>query len=65
MKTNIKDTMVTIKEAASELGLHPNTIRNYIKEGRINSTRLGPRLIRIDRSELYKVAGGLPAWRQR
>ena len=65
MKTTITDTMVTIKEAALELGLHPNTIRNYIKEGRINSTRLGPRLIRIDRSELYKIAGGDATWRQR
>ena len=65
MTTNIKDTRVTIKEAASELGLHPNTIRNYIREGRISITRLGPRLIRIDRSELYKIAGGDPEWRKR
>ena len=65
MTTNIKDTRVTIKEAASELGLHPNTIRNYIRAGRISITRLGPRLIRIDRSELYKIAGRDPEWRKR
>jgi excisionase family DNA binding protein len=65
MTTTIADSMVTIKEAAFELGLHPNTIRNYIKSGRIKSSRLGPRFIRIDRSELYKIAGGDPTWRQR
>ena len=65
MTTSIKDTMVTVVEAATELGLHPNTIRNYIRAGRISITRLGPRLIRIDRSELYKIAGGDPEWRKR
>ena len=65
MASSIKDTMVTITEAATELGLHPNTIRNYIRAGRISITRLGPRLIRIDRSELYKIAGGDPEWRKR
>lgn len=44
--------LVTIKDAAAMLAVHPNTIRNYIKDGRLQAHRIGVKLIRIDLQQL-------------
>ena len=38
-----KDSMMTVKEVALFLNVHPNTIRRWCKDGRIKSYRLAPR----------------------
>lgn len=48
-------TMLTIKEAAEHIAVHPNTIRVWIQKGYLEAKRIGPRIIRIDRDELEKV----------
>ena len=35
--------LLTIKEAAKLINVHPNTLRNWEKEGRISALRVGPR----------------------
>ncbi|GHO56636.1 helix-turn-helix domain-containing protein [Ktedonobacter robiniae] len=45
------DELLTIDQVASELQLHPDTIRRYIREKRLRATRVGGRL-RVRRSEL-------------
>jgi excisionase family DNA binding protein len=50
------------KQGAEFLGVAEKTIRRYIAQGRLKAHRVGPRLIRIDRESLLKLArpiGGL------
>ncbi len=35
--------LLTIKEAAKLINVHPNTLRNWEKEGKIQSVRIGSR----------------------
>jgi excisionase family DNA binding protein len=35
--------LLTIKEAARMINVHPNTLRNWEKDGRINAVRIGSR----------------------
>lgn len=45
------DELLTIDQVATELQLHPDTVRRYIREKKLKPTRVGGRL-RIRRSEL-------------
>ena len=47
--------LITIKQAAELLGVHPNTIRNWIADGRLQVERIGTRIIRIDKNQLNKL----------
>jgi len=46
----------TIKKTAEHLGVSEKTVRRYIAQGRLKAHRVGPRLIRIDRESLLKLA---------
>jgi excisionase family DNA binding protein len=46
---------ITIHQAAEALDLTPKTIRRYIASGRLKATRLGPRLIRVDKASLLTL----------
>lgn len=43
--TNTQDfpELLTIKEAAKLINVHPNTLRNWEKDGKIKAVRLGSR----------------------
>lgn len=45
-----------IKQAAKFFGVDPKTVRRYIADGRLIAYRVGPRLIRIDRESILKLA---------
>lgn len=47
--------LITITEAAERIGVHPNTIRNWLKSGSLKGYRIGPRFIRIDETELMEA----------
>ena len=47
--------LITIDEAAERIGVHPNTIRNWLKAGNLKGYRIGPRVIRIDETELMEA----------
>ena len=47
----------SIVEVAQLLGLHVKTVRNYIREGRLQSTRVGKQY-RIARADLDAFTGG-------
>lgn len=47
---------MSIQQAAEFLGVDPKTIRRYIAQGRIRAFRVGPRLIRIERESLERLA---------
>jgi excisionase family DNA binding protein len=46
--------LVTIKQAAESLSVHPNTIRNWIKTGKLKAIRFSSKTIRISADELRK-----------
>ena len=45
------------KEFAKLLGASEKTIRRWEKDGHVKSTRFGPRIARIHRSEYSRLAG--------
>lgn len=53
---NLPDLM-SLREASELAGLHLNTIRMWIKSGRLPVVRLGPQTVRVRRSVLVpKIA---------
>lgn len=46
---------ISIQLAAYLLEVHENTIYNWIREGRIEAIRVGPRLIRIPKDEIKRL----------
>jgi excisionase family DNA binding protein len=47
---------VTIADAAYYLGVDARTVRRYIAEGRLTASRIGPRLLRVQRDSLLALA---------
>lgn len=52
-----RSPFVGIHDAAELAGVHPATIRRRVADGTLPAKRLGPRLIRIKRSDLYTWLG--------
>ena len=48
--------LVTVEQAAEQLKLHPKTVLRYIREGRLQATRIG-KAYRIDQAKLDEFAG--------
>ena len=46
----------TIKQTANHLGVDARTVRRWISDGRLIAYRVGPRLIRVDRESVLKLA---------
>jgi excisionase family DNA binding protein len=44
--------LLTVKQAAELLKLHPNSIRNLMLRGELKAERIGARIIRIRKSDL-------------
>jgi excisionase family DNA binding protein len=42
------DRLVSVREVASQLGVHPETIRRLIHDGRLDAVRVG-RVLRVHR----------------
>jgi excisionase family DNA binding protein len=40
--------LITVNEAAEEFRVHPSTIREWIKTGKVTAYRLGHNTIRLD-----------------
>jgi excisionase family DNA binding protein len=50
----------TIAEAAARLGVGPKTIRRRISAGDLIGYRLGPRLLRVSKSEVDALLRPIP-----
>jgi len=57
-----RSELLTVKEAAVRLRLHPLTVRRMIADGRLPAVQLGGRgtSIRVDSDELAAFLFGLP-----
>lgn len=49
--------MLTIKQAAEMLQVHPNTIHNWIRAGRLTAVKLSERTVRIEQAEIERMKG--------
>lgn len=49
--------LLTVQEAADYLGVHHQTVRQYVTAGRLRATRPGGWSIRIRRADLEAFAG--------
>jgi excisionase family DNA binding protein len=54
-QNNLIEGYYTIDAAAAWLGVHPNTIRNLILRGELPAVRIGPRIVRINATDLYAL----------
>lgn len=49
--------MITVPDAARRLGRNPETIRRWIRSGRLRSERIGTQHL-VDERDLDQIAGG-------
>jgi excisionase family DNA binding protein len=49
--SNVTATLYSVRHVADQLGVHPETVRRLIHDGRLQAVRIG-RVLRIDASEL-------------
>lgn len=49
--------LYSVTEVAEMLGMHVKTVRNYVRDGRLKSTRIGKQY-RIAKADLESFAGG-------
>ncbi len=54
----LAEEMLTIRQVAAELQLHPDTIRRFIREDKLKATKVGGTSIRIKRSDLNAFLDG-------
>lgn len=47
--------MISITETAEFLGVSTKTVRRYIADGKLSAVRMGPRLIRVDKSSIQAL----------
>lgn len=47
----VDDTLYSVREVASRLGVHPETVRRLIHDGRLDAVRVG-RVLRVHSSSL-------------
>lgn len=57
MAIGSNERLLTVREVAERLRLHPITVRRHIKAGRIRAVRIG-RAVRVPEAELRKFGGG-------
>ncbi len=46
--------MLTVKEAARKLGVHPKTVLRWIADQTLPASRVGPRVLRISAEDLSR-----------
>ncbi|WP_166390344.1 helix-turn-helix transcriptional regulator [Nocardioides ochotonae] len=51
---------ISLREAAAELGVSVDTIRRRIADGTLPAERIGPRLLRVRRSDVEAIARPVP-----
>ncbi|WP_282775910.1 helix-turn-helix domain-containing protein [Nocardia sp. CC201C] len=52
--------LMSLRDAAALAQVNIKTLRRWIDGGHLNAYRMGPRLLRVERSELLSVAKPVP-----
>lgn len=54
--------LIALRDAALRLGVHINTLRTWVRTGRVPAYRVGERFVRVNWRELLDaIAAGIPA----
>ncbi|MBD7952379.1 helix-turn-helix domain-containing protein [Oerskovia rustica] len=48
-------SLLSVSESAERLGCQPSTVYRYIEDGVLPAYRIGPKLLRIDPTDLYAL----------
>lgn len=56
-KNVIQKDFLRVKELAKKLGLNKSTIWSYVKQGKIKSKKISPRVVFFDYEEVKKDLG--------
>lgn len=59
-RRDIQRSLTSIGDAADHVDVSPRTIRRWIAAGRLPGYRVGPRLVKVDISELDAVVRRIP-----
>lgn len=51
-------TYYKVREAAELLGVSPLTVYRWLRDGTLRGVRIGPKLLRVPRSEIERMAQG-------
>jgi excisionase family DNA binding protein len=54
--TDFPRSLIRLSEAAALVGVHPQTLRRWIGQGKVAGWRLASNQIRVDRDELLALA---------
>jgi excisionase family DNA binding protein len=60
MPSQSHEHMLTLRESADLLNISKDTLRRWIKSGELPAYRVGPRAIRIRRSDLTRLTFAAP-----
>lgn len=52
---------VSLEAVAEQLDVTVNTVRNWIKSGRLTGYRVGPRVVRVDAAQIEQLIQPMPA----
>lgn len=55
--SRIRRHLLTLSDAAAEVGVSERTLRRYISQGRLDVIRINARVLRIDPAELDRFLG--------
>ena len=58
-----RQDLISLAEAADRIDVSTRTLRRYIAAGRLTGYRVGPRLIKIDPTELAQLTTTLATYR--
>lgn len=50
--TEAKQELLSVSEVSREIGVHPNSVSGWIRSKQLRAVKIGPRLIRVRRSDL-------------
>jgi excisionase family DNA binding protein len=64
-RPGLGSSLISTAVAARIADVHPRTVRRWIAEGRLTAVRVGPRLVKLDLSELDRIMHVIPTVRPR
>jgi len=56
----MKTERISLQEAAIELGVSVDTIRRRIADGSLPAVRVGPRLLRVNKADVFAMSKPVP-----